>query len=298
MAFLAPEVGAQPAGGDASMNTHQPWLLAAFAGLVGGGPPATILGPQEPAVEARAASSLPVAVRVREEHFLLEAAPPDAEGPVGALLAPSPGAEPLGLVSWRLREDGHGREIELDVRFLEEGQRVLHVEHLEARRAKLVWRELRAAGGRSILGEWDEKTGALRVIEWGRPTAVRESLVSPGGAVLPLYLLELARAGEVEGGRLEVFDPLARALEGLRVVHRFGARRAPIEAAEAVSSEGRGFLLERLVELVRDDGTLAGSYLFSGDELLAFRWQAGGPRARRIPPEEYRERRDRLNARE
>jgi len=277
------------------MSLPQAWILAPLAALFAGeASPLARSTPadQEPTVEAGPAPSLVGSVRVREEHFVLEAAPPDA------LLAPSPHAEPLGLVSWRLREDGEGREIELDVRFLEEAQRVLHVEHLQARGAKLVWRELRAAGGRSLLGEWDEKTGALRVIEWGGPTAVRESLVASEGAVLPLYLLELARAGEVEGGRLEVFDPLARSLEGLRVVQRFGARRAPVEAAEATSAEDRGFLLQRMVELVRDDGTLAGSYLFSGDELLAFRWQAGGPRARRIPPEEYRERLERLNARQ
>jgi hypothetical protein len=125
--------------------------------------------------------------------------------------------------------------------------------------------------------EWSREQAALDVVEWGRSQGVRTTLPAPGGAVLPLYLLELVRHGDIEEGSFPCVDPLARSIERVRLATTFGAHECDDEA----------FDVERTVELVADDGVATGVYTFRGDELVGWRWQHGGLSARRIPASDY-----------
>ena len=96
---------------------------------------------------------------------------------------------------------------------------------------------------------------------------------------MPLELLERLRRGELTAGKLDVFDPLSRAIESWRV-------------ATSLSTEtsGVGARLQaplRHVELQRADGSCAGSYDFRGTGLTAFRWQNGALTGRRISAQEH-----------
>ncbi len=230
------------------------------------------------AVQVEAAASIDV---LREEHFLLEIAD---QGPL-TLGAPADGARAVGLAVWRRRIEADGEQVEWEIRFHEPGvpdTRVLHVERLGRDHSKLVWRSWRPGTGRTLIVEWTDEQDALRVLEWGRHEVLREEIEVGDGAVMPLYLQELARDGHLGGGRFRLFDPLSRRLESVRV-------DCLVDAA-APRAERAGARLERLIELRREDDTLAAAWLFDGDRLQAFQWQAGGPRGRRIPAREYRRR--------
>ena len=49
-----------------------------------------------------------------------------------------------------------------------------------------------------------------------------------------------------------------------------------------------GVPLVRWLRLEREDGSLAGRYLFVGDELVGFRWSEKAPFARRVSSDEHR----------
>ena len=224
----------------------------------------------------------------RVEHFVLERTDADGRERV------------VGWVEWRRTELAHGRQLQCEVRFAD-GERVLHVERLTPADARLVWREIGERSGRSLFAEWMRDGHGLRMLEWGRDGARRGQIGAEGTVVMPLYLIELARGGAATQGRFATFDPLGRRLEPLvlRTSYELGRARAASARRDAgaeareddLPGSGDGaapFAPLRTVELVHADGTSAGSYAFEGTELIAFSWQAGGARARRIPAGEWR----------
>jgi hypothetical protein len=226
--------------------------------------------PQHDAANAReAASPLPSLAQpreiLREEFFALE-------------LADKP-PRVVGYAAWRRRREELGQQVEWDIYFAAENTRVSHVERLDSTGGNLVWREWRPGSGRTLSVAWASDAQALECVEWGRSQALRTRVEAPHGAVMPLYLLELVRRGDVEQGSFALFDPLARALEQVHVTTTY-ATRSEDDSKLTLS-------LERTVELIRDDGTRAGAYTFRGDELVRFRWQDGALSARRIAAEEY-----------
>ncbi|MDP6539502.1 MAG: hypothetical protein QF903_15980 [Planctomycetota bacterium] len=218
------------------------------------------------------------ALSERVEHFVLEdTALSEGEAPGSGLRGMLRGEGVRGLVEWRRRRTEGGVQLELEVHYPGEGLRLMDVECLTERGPRLVWREVSRAAGRTLVAEWCDDGSGLRVLEWGSDGVLRERTDARGGAVMPLYLLELLRAERVTGGEFLVFDPLGRGLEALtaRTIHFAGA-------------DGAGST--RRVDLRREDGTLAGRYTFAGESLEEFRWQASAVRARRIDGREYAER--------
>lgn len=215
-----------------------------------------------PAVESSAGG-----VVLREEFFVLEVLPADLDPLVAHDLERSH-AEALvvGLAACRRRHDGSGRTLEWDLRFPEEDVRVLHVEHERSAGPSLVWREWQSNRGRTITLE-STAGGGARILEWGGPRPVRREL--PPGARLPLGVLDELRNGVLVEGDCRVFNPLSYQLDNLRVRLR-----------ETTPTR-------RIAELLRPDGSSAATYIFEGTDLVAFQWQAGHLRARRIDATDY-----------
>ncbi len=219
---------------------------------------------------------------LREEYFVLELAPDPGAGVDPLTLSPREltpeGAltELVGFAVLRGSGAGEGRQVELDLRFLERGTRVLQVERGDAGRTGMTWRELRATDGRTLHVEREAGAAAVSLREWSGPRLVRSEIPAAPGACLPLELLERIRAGGIEAGALSVLDPLSRGFESLDLRLERLPRPDSAPGAEL-----------RRAELVREDGTSAGRYLFEGTELLAFQWQEGGLRARRVEREDY-----------
>lgn len=201
----------------------------------------------------------------RVEHFILEL--PGADGP-----------RPIGSLAWIARGAAGALELEWDVDFPRDHLRLLVLERLGPAGAGLVWREL-TDPARSLTVEWAPQSGELVLREWAREGTLRETRTSAQGAVLPLYLLEMARAGDLVQGRFQVFEATARALVGMELSTSYGKPDVPGEWATPCPPP---IAAERRVELRREDGTLAGRYRFQGDELIGFEWQEGGVRGRRV----------------
>jgi hypothetical protein len=189
-------------------------------------------------------------------------------------------AKPIGSALWRRSDAGLGQRLELELRFARssagEDQRVLHVESLDADAPLLVWRELGPGSGRSVMAEWNREGTGLCTREWGHNETKSGTFIACRGVTMPLYLVELVRAGDLAAGKVTAFDPLARALVELelRTIWKAGSERGDAPAA-------------RSVELTRADGTLYARYEFEGLELCSFAWHAGGLVARRATLEEY-----------
>jgi len=186
--------------------------------------------------------------------------------------------EVLGLVEWRERVVEGGRVLERDVLFPAGELTVRHVERLTADTTRLVWREAAPGIGRSQIVE--PEGDQLVIVDWLRSGLERTELEAAPETHFPLALLEALREGERLPNRVLRYWPLTRAVEELRV-----------EAHSVDGSVGSG---RRLVEFTRADGTLAGRFLFEGQELEAFQWQMGGPWARRVSSDRHRILRARL----
>jgi hypothetical protein len=201
-------------------------------------------------VVALGLSGLPRADAAREanrhriECFELRAA---SDGPVvGTATLHRTDAERGTLLEWQIRFDGE----DLDV---------WHAESQDDNGRRWVWRESRARAGRSVIAE--AEPGAVSVTEWGRPSVWRRKLPAGDGFTFPLELQERLRRNELASGVFQLFDPLANAVETVRLT------------VEQDPSATDGL---RRAALVREDGTLAGSYTFHGAELVSFAWQRGG----------------------
>jgi len=245
---------------------------------------------------AAARQTAPAEDAVREEFFVLETVPEDLDPhSAESLEAPRAEARAVGLVAWRRRDDADGTLLEQDVRFPEEEARVLHIERHAQAGPTLVWREWRPDRGRTVIVEPAEQGGGFRVLEWGQEEPLRAELEAD--TVFPLSLLERIRAGDLAAGSVRVYDPLSGRAEPLTVREVGPAATArpaaaPVEAVEAAAGEEPAPAPRRVVELVREDGSLAGAYVLAGDGVRAFQVQAGRLRARRIEPAEYRRRLD------
>jgi hypothetical protein len=242
------------------------------------------------------------------EHFALELVPSasDALGALGALEAPWVGAEEVGLAVLRQRREGCSAVLEWELRFAVPGEldtRVHHVEVEDGAQRKLVWREYRPGAGRTLFLEElaDDLTGGaeLRTVEWGGRDGLREEVAEPEGGLFPLELLERARAGRLAADEVALFEPLEGRFEPVEIQTRDVAARPAAFAWSAgagpAGPSSAAPVLARTLELRRRDGSLAGAYRFAGSELVAFQWQAGGARGRRISAEEWLRRTERLD---
>lgn len=249
------------------------------------------------ALSARAgevpATSPDWSAKLRLEHFALQVleTPPRTSRD----LVMSRGRT-VGLVAWRRRRVADGIQLECESTFADdehrsESARVLHVEQLTDAGPRLVWREI-GRGGRALRAEWSRDGENLRVIEWSASETRRESVGTGKGAVMPLYLLELARTGRITAGSFLRFDPLVRGLDLAELCTSYEVENSTPENANA------GAMALRAVELRRSDGTSAGRYVFRGSELCAFQWQESDVWAVRISPEEYDRRAAELAPRE
>ncbi|MFN0242044.1 MAG: hypothetical protein ACKVWV_04060 [Planctomycetota bacterium] len=189
----------------------------------------------------------------------------------------------LGIVEWRHRVLADGMQLECETTFFDPGlttarpraepaARVLHVERLTELGPRLIWRELTDGPGRCLRAEWSRDGTGLVTRDFGLHDSSEEVLSTASGAVMPLYLLELARTGRVTTGVFLRFDPLVAALDPIEICTRY-------ESAAL-----------RVVEQWRPDGTLAGRFVFRGIELTAFQCQDGDVWARRITAGEYEQR--------
>ena len=201
---------------------------------------------------------------LRRECFVLEA--PDA----------APGAAPLGWAEFLRRESPGGMVLECEYVFArpdrDDRWRVKHLEQLDEKGPRLVWREIGTAAGRTLTLERAREGSEWRCQAFERDEALRCAIDTSHGAVFPLYLLELARKGQIGAAEFYLFDPLETAL----VPRRVSTVYSPSEKQRT-----------RAFEILRPDGTLAGRYRFQGVELVGFQAQEGGWRARRIADEEY-----------
>jgi hypothetical protein len=230
---------------------------------------------------AQERASAPVVAGQRVEQFVLvwphSTAMPAGLGTASEALAEAARARQLGLVEIRRDSFSGSPQLEVEIDYPFENLQVLAVECLDPRSPRLVWREVSDGAGRTLMAEWTARNEELRVREWGIDGSLRETKQTRSGAVMPQYLLELIRSGAVTSGSFEVFAPLSHALEHWTLKTSYRRERAAATT----------YL--RQAELRRDDGTLAGRYVYRGEDLLEFQWQEGGAVARRLAPAEFAE---------
>lgn len=181
------------------------------------------------------------------QHFRLEAS--DGAGP------------PVGLARYVAGPDGEGTRVELELAWFEPELRLIQVERASPFGRLLVFREVRAAGGRTLFLTGDPGR-PWSCHELGGPESLRREF--PAGGELPLLLLEAARNGRAIPSAAPVFDPL-------------GAR---FEPARPQVSEGT-------FELRTQGGALRFAVALDGQEITGWRWQPGGPVARPITSEAW-----------
>jgi hypothetical protein len=187
------------------------------------------------------------------QHFRLERAGASAE------------EAPIGLLRYVAGPDAEGgARVELELQYLTEQTLVVHTEQASPARRRLVFREVRERGGRTLFLA-GPSAGGFSGYELGGPEVVRHEL--PGGE-LPLFLVEAARLGLVPADETDVLDPLAACPEPLKLLRR--------QAGE-----------ERVLEARRADGSLRWRVSLRAERLLEWRFQERGPLARAILPEEY-----------
>jgi hypothetical protein len=172
---------------------------------------------------------------------------------------------PTGLVRWIVGPDPEHEDswrVEFEAIFFDSDTQVVHTERLRPQVRELVFREIRHQAGRTLYLTWDPEAG-IRSVEM-MAGELRRKDIDPGkGALFPLSAIEMVRQGVDFQGETPVFQPLVGATESLEL---------------SVTDDGP----ERVLELSRADGLLAGSYRFRDAELVSFRWQDGGPVATRV----------------
>ncbi|MDZ4773255.1 MAG: hypothetical protein SGI72_08995 [Planctomycetota bacterium] len=206
----------------------------------------------------------------------------------------APTVDVVGFVEMRRRDGRTGVQLECDSRFLvgslgtdarRSVQRVLHVESPTDRGPRCMWREIGPGTGRSVEAEWSRDGNSLEISEWSAGPKRTGTLIVSSGASMPLSLVELLRAGQLTSGSIVVFDPLALTLEPLFV------KTVWLDDSEAIGEDPdvdtASLAALRTVELVRQDGSLAGRYRFRGRSLVAFQWQEGATFARIVDAAQF-----------
>ncbi|MCP3918762.1 MAG: hypothetical protein GY711_24715 [bacterium] len=216
---------------------------------------------------------------LRVEYFVIEGPRDDAKGASGLY-------RPEALIAWRRLEGERGVLLERDVLFRDGFVRILHDETVVVDegepRERLVFRELRGAlaPGRCWLVDVEPDGRAIRTLAWGSRGHVHGRLATENRPLAPLALIERLRGGD-RLSEATVIDPLTRSVE-CRTLHRLDGDPYGL----AFVTGGAQARL-RTAELLRADGTVAGRYVFRGEELMAFQWRDGARRARRIEALEY-----------
>jgi hypothetical protein len=188
------------------------------------------------------------------QHFRL-----DAQG--------DPERPPVGLLRYVAAPDPEGGvRVDLDLRFLVHGVHLVHTEFARPGMRRLVFREVRESGGRTLFLE-GAPGAPMQGHELGGPELVRRDSVGP--ADLPLLLVESLRLGFPPPERASVVDPLGAVEESLTIETR---------------AAGEGVVA---CEARRPDGSLRWAVRLRGSELLEWRFQDRGPTARAIPADEY-----------
>jgi hypothetical protein len=190
----------------------------------------------------------------------------------------------LGLAKFHRRQVAGGWQLEQEVIFPFDEIRLMAVECLSAKSPRLVWRELSGGLGRTLFAEWTAENERLRVLEWASDGALREYISTSRGAVMPQYLLELARHGKITAGVFEVFDPLRGGLDRWELETSYLRQEQDEDQGE---HDPNAHTYRRQLKFYRSDGTLAGSYLLEGERLVSFQWQNGQVRAKRISADAF-----------
>ena len=203
------------------------------------------------------------------------APPPDSAARTECFVLEEPteeGMEPVAVIALRRVAGEHGLLFEEEFVFRENGLRVLveelHDQPGEALSPRLIWRELRVspATGRTWLAEWDAERGLVSTASYGSASPVHGSLAGPRPR-FPLALIESLRRGEAPS-TVTTLDPLSR-------------RRVQL-SIQSKTRAGR-----REYSLLREDGSLAGRYLFEGNALVELALQGGGRVARASSSTEF-----------
>jgi hypothetical protein len=129
----------------------------------------------------------------------------------------------------------------------------------------MIWREWGQSRARSLTVDRPAGGRELDAVDVARGGTRRDALAADEPVSFPLELIERLRMEGATPGACLRFDPLARGFE-----------RVEVRSRGAWS-----------YEIVREDGTTAGTCEFVGVELRSFRCQAGGLVARRVDEAEY-----------
>ena len=187
--------------------------------------------------------------------------------------------EPLGVLRWICGPDpsGKGARLEIEATFFQERVLVIHSERLREDELSLTWREVGASGGRT-LSLRGSREGTFTIADSSVKGTEKRSVPGSAGE-FPLAFLEVARRGGKLPVEVALFDPASGAFESVNVISRSPPRSA-----------------ERVLELVRADGSLRTRARFIDGEWSEWCWQEGGLVARSIGPEEYMRRLDEYHA--
>ena len=201
----------------------------------------------------------------------------------------APEGDVQGVCEWRHRKLADGWVLERDLAFTQGELCLRHVERLTEETTRLVWREEAPGVGRSQIAEplpaVGEEPDKLLVLDWVHTDVERETMTLPSGASFPLQLTEALRVPGEAPTQVQRYWPLSRSVEDLTV------------RTSLLSGAGFGRHARRLVELVREDGSLAARYLFDDDSLEGFQWQEGGFWARRASHLDFESMRRKLRVR-
>lgn len=177
---------------------------------------------------------------------------------------------PLGLLRWISGPDpsGQGARLEIEATFFQERVLVVHSERLREDELSLTWREVGKTAGRTLALR-GSREGTFTISDSSAKGTEKRSVPGTAGE-FPLAFLEVARRGGKLPVEVALFDPASGAFEAVNVISRSPPRSA-----------------ERVIELVRPDGSLRTRARFQGDEWTEWCWQEGGLVARSITPEDY-----------
>ena len=227
-------------------------------------------------VEASADVDEPALVAIERnaqtEFFALRTVRPEEVGSSTSVPqrapVPSTRTSTVGGCALTRSQDGDSWALQLDIELPLEATRVLQVETSKADGRACIWRELRAATGRTIT--FGVRPEGTKAIDWS-PSGIKRKLAWPDQRGLGLLeLIELVRLDSPDRipAKARWIDPLA-------------ANLIPV----AISLERAG--ATRRVEVHTSAGDRVAQVTFDGSQLTTLAWQAGGLIAERISAEAH-----------